>query len=62
MIGMHDKHPHAVTGTTQCVNGIGQLESDIYRDMGIRPFVYELFEDVTNKRVLVIEIPGRPTG
>ena len=59
---MHDKHPHAVTGTTQCMNGIGQLESDIYRDMGIRPFVYELFENVTNKRVLVIEIPGRPTG
>ena len=62
VIGMHDKYPHAVTGTTQCVNGIGQLESDIYRDMGIRPFVYELFEDVTNKRVLVIEIPGCPTG
>ena len=62
VIGMHDKHPHAVTGTTQCVNGIGQLESDIYRDMGIRPFVYELFEEETNKRVLVIEVPGRPTG
>lgn len=62
VIGMHDKHPHAVTGTTQCMNGIGQLESDIYRDMGIRPFVYELFEDVTNKRVLVIDVPGRPTG
>ena len=62
VIGMHDKHPHAVTGTTQCVNAIGQLESDIYRDMGIRPFVYELFEEETNKRVLVIEVPGRPTG
>lgn len=24
VIGMHDKHPHAVTGTTQCMNGIGQ--------------------------------------
>lgn len=62
VIGMHDKHPHAVIGTSQCVNAIGQLESDIYRDTGIRPFVYELFEDKTNKRVLVIEIPGRPTG
>lgn len=62
VIGMHDKHPHAVTGTTQCVNAIGQLESDIYRDMGIRPFVYELFEEETNKRVLVIDVPGRPTG
>ena len=62
VIGMQDKHPHAVTGTAQCVNSIGQLESDIYRDLGIRPFVYELFEETTNKRVLVIEVPGRPTG
>lgn len=62
VIGMHDKHPHAVTGTSQCVNGLGQLESDIYRDMGIRPDVYELFEEGTGKRVLVIEVPGRPIG
>lgn len=61
-IGMHDKHPHAVTGTTQCIDAIGQLESDIYRDMGIRPDVYELFEEGTGKRVLVIEVPGRPIG
>ena len=62
VIGMHDKHPHAVTGTSQCMNCIGQLESDIYRDMGIRPEVYELFEDGTGKRVLVIEVPSRPIG
>jgi len=62
VIGMHDKHPHAVTGTKQCENGLGQLESDIYSDMGIRPDIYELFEDGTGKRVLVIEIPGHPIG
>lgn len=62
VIGMHDSHPHAVTGTSQCQNALGQLESDIYRDMGIRPDVYELYEDGTEKRVLVIEIPGRPIG
>lgn len=62
VIGMHDKHPHDVTGTSQCMNGLGQLESDIYRDMGIRPEVYELFEDSTGKRVLVIEVPSRPIG
>ena len=62
VIGMHDKHPHVVTGTSQCENGLGQLESDIYRDMGIRPDVYELFEDVTGKRVLVIEVPAHPIG
>lgn len=62
VIGMHDKHPHAVIGTSQCENGLGQLESDIYRDMGIRPDVYELFEEGTGKRVIVIEVPGRPIG
>lgn len=60
VIGMHDKHPHQVIGTQQCKDAIGQLESDIYRDMGIRPDVYELYED--DKRVLVIEVPGRPAG
>ena len=39
-----------------------KLESDIYRDMGVRPDVYELFEEGTDKRVLVIEVPGRPIG
>ena len=59
-IGMQDKYPHIVTGTQQCKDAIGQLESDIYRDMGIRPQVYELYEG--DKRVLVIEVPGRPAG
>lgn len=62
VIGMYDHHPHAVSGTTQYANGLGQLESNIYRDMGIRPEVYELYEDVTGKRVVVIEIPSRPIG
>ena len=47
------------------VNAIGQLESDIYRDTGIRPDVYELYEDApdgSRKRVLVIEVPSRPVG
>lgn len=64
VIGMHDKHPHQVTGTQQCKDAIGQLESDIYNDMGIRPTVYELYqeEDGMQKRVLVIEVPERPAG
>lgn len=64
VIGMHDAYPHKVVGTTQCLNGIGQLESDIYRDMGIRPDIYELYEDEGSKlgRVLVIEIPPHPIG
>ena len=62
VIGMEDKHPHKVVGTSQAENGIGQLESDIYNDTGIRPQIYELFEDTTHKRVLVIEVSGRPRG
>lgn len=64
VIGMHDTYPHKVIGTKQCINGIGQLESDIYRDMGIRPDIYELYEDEKSKtgRVLVIEVPPHPVG
>ena len=51
VIGMHDDFPHKV----------GQLESDIYRDLGIRPDIYELFDE-DHKRVLVIEVPSRPVG
>ena len=64
VIGMHDKHPHKVVGTKQCENAIGKLESDIYKDLGIRTEIYELFEDEILKkgRVLVIEVPERPKG
>jgi ATP-dependent DNA helicase RecG len=60
VIGMGDKDPHEVTGTSQCVDAIGDLEAKIYRDTNIRTSVYELFEN--EKRVLVIEIPSRPAG
>ncbi len=61
VIGMHDKHPHKVVGTTQAQNRIGQLEGDIYHDLGIRPDVYELYDE-DGKRVLVIQVPSRPIG
>ncbi len=64
VIGMTDSYPHKVVGTKQCENGIGQLESDIYRDLVIRPNIYELYEDEVTKtgRVLVIRVPPHPTG
>lgn len=64
VIGMHNDHPHKVTGTKQNENALGDLESHIYRDTGIRTDVYELFEDEVNKsgRVVVIEVPSRPIG
>ena len=64
VIGMHDTHPHNVIGTQQNINALGELESNIYRDLGIRTEIYELFEDeeTKNGRVLVIEVPPRPIG
>lgn len=61
VLGMHDDYPHKVVGTKQSEGAIGLLESDIYRDMGIRPTIYELY-DADNKRVLVIEVPKHPIG
>jgi len=60
VIGMTDNYPHQVVGTNQNLGSIGDLEANIYRDTGIRPKVYELFEKL--KRVLVIEVPSRPAG
>lgn len=60
VIGMHDSYPHKVIGTSQSINAIGQLESDIFRDTGIKVDVYELYEE--EKRVLVINVPSRPRG
>lgn len=60
VIGMTDNYPHEVTGTKQNIGSIGELESNIYRDIEIRPKIYELYEN--EKRVLVIEVPGRPIG
>lgn len=60
VIGMSDNYPHGVIGTKQNIDSTGELESKIYTDTGIRPKVYELFENL--KRVLVIEVPSRPAG
>ena len=61
VIGMHDDFPHKVIGTKQAENALGQLESDIYRDLGIRPDIYELYDE-NHSRVLVIQVPSRPIG
>jgi len=69
VIGMHDHYPHDVIGTAQCVDGIGALIGDIYRDMGIRVDAYELYAKPEGKeagikgnRILVIAVPPRPIG
>jgi ATP-dependent DNA helicase RecG len=60
VFGMKDQHPHEVVGTNQSLGATGELEESIYRDTGIRVVISELYEGT--RRVLVIEIPGRPYG
>jgi ATP-dependent DNA helicase RecG len=62
VLGVSEGQPHRVVGTEQCTGKLGQLESDIYNDTGIRVRIDELFEEKTNLRVLVITIPPRPRG
>lgn len=60
VFGVHDKYPHSIVGTNQCLGAIGKLEQDIYREKQIRVEVSELHEG--SNRVLIIKIPGRPAG
>lgn len=61
VLGIADKHPHTVVGTTQCKDALGKLVQDVYRETKIRVSATEEFS-TDGKRVLVIQIPGRPAG
>lgn len=60
VFGVHDKFPHQIVGTNQCLDAVGKLTQDIYREKQIRVETIELFDG--DNRVLVIKIPGRPAG
>ena len=60
VLGMKDKHPHDVVGTTFAKDTIGKMEDEIYERLDIRVRIEELFEN--DKRVLVFKIPSRPVG
>ena len=57
---MEDKTPHAVCGSDFAEGKVGELQSAIYKALGIRVQTVEYFEN--SKRVLVIEVPSRPVG
>jgi len=61
VLGLEDAYPHKVVGTKQNLNSLGELESKIYNELGIRPFIYELFDN-EKRRVVVIDVPSRPKG
>lgn len=61
VLGLEDAYPHNVVGTKQNLNSLGELESKIYNELGIRTFIYEIF-DKDGNRVVVIDVPSRPVG
>ncbi len=61
VFGIKESKPHIVVGTEQNRDRIGELESNIYRDTGIRVTASELYDENLN-RVLVLNIPSRPIG
>jgi ATP-dependent DNA helicase RecG len=61
VFGIKESSPHIVVGSNQSLGTIGNLESDIYRDTGIRVVISELYNG-DEKRVMIIKIPSRPTG
>ncbi len=60
VFGIEDSHPHDVCGSIAYTGREGQLEQDVYRDLGIRLKTEVLFDG--DKRVLIIEVPSRPVG
>lgn len=61
VFGIKESLPHEVVGSNQSKGSLGELESKIYTDTGIRVVTEELF-DKDGKRVLVLQIPSRPVG
>lgn len=60
VLGMKDAHPHDVCGSVAYEGREGQLEQDVFRDLGVRIETEVLLEG--DNRVLVIKIPARPVG
>jgi ATP-dependent DNA helicase RecG len=60
VLGMNDKYPHEVVGTTFEEGNTGKMEEEIYNRLDVRVKIEELFEG--DKRVLVFNIPSRPIG
>lgn len=60
VLGMADRMPHDVVGSDFGEGKLGELEDETYSRLGIRVQMEELFEE--GKRVLMVNIPGRPTG
>lgn len=60
VLGMADHYPHEVVGSDFAEGEVGNLEDEIYSRLGIRVKTEELYEK--GLRVLVINVPSRPTG
>lgn len=60
VLGLKDAYPHDVCGSKAFEGREGQLEQDVYRDLGIRVTTEVLFDGT--KRILIISIPARSIG
>ncbi|PZR03368.1 MAG: AAA family ATPase [Flavobacterium psychrophilum] len=60
VLGMSDKFPHQVVGSTFLAGKIKSAENDVYQRLNIRVTISELYEN--ELRVVVVEIPSRPVG
>ncbi|MCK9411730.1 MAG: putative DNA binding domain-containing protein [Prolixibacteraceae bacterium] len=60
VFGLKDAYPHNVCGSKAYEGREGQLEQNVYRDLGIRISTEVLFDGT--KRVLILKIPARPVG
>ena len=60
VLGVRESAPHEICGSSAFEGREGKLEQDVYRDLKIRIRTQTLYEE--GNRVLVIEIPSRPTG
>ena len=60
VLGVRESVPHEICGSSAFEGREGKLEQDVYRDLKIRIRTQTIYEG--KNRVLVIEIPSRPTG
>ena len=61
VFGIKESTPHIVVGSNQNKGSLGELEASIYKDTRIRVVTKELFDE-DGRRVVILEIPSRPTG
>ena len=61
VFGIKEAKPFTLVNSKAYEGRLGELEQNIYRDIGIRVSITELFDEQKN-RVVCIQVPSRPIG